>query len=116
MKALEEGKIDAFAWDGLLLQALRLNSPNPNAFEVTPSTPYVRQGIACMLPEQNSEFRDLVNYTVVKFMQAYVEGKPEAVAIINRWFGAEGATPIDPELIQTFFENIIELHEQIPLN
>ena len=66
---LEQGKIDAFAWDGILLEGLRKTASNPDAYEVVPKEPYTKEGIACMVPKGNSQFLEVVNYSVLEFMQ-----------------------------------------------
>jgi polar amino acid transport system substrate-binding protein len=68
-----------------------------------------------MMPEDNSKFRDLVNYTLAKFMQGYLMERPDDVAVINRWFGAEGVTPINQDLVVEFFRDIIDTHSQVPI-
>jgi len=115
LAALQEGDIDAFAWDGILLQALRKTASDPDAFSIVPEIPYTREGIACMMPEDNSTFRDLVNYTLAKFMQGYLMERPDDIAVINRWFGPEGVAPINQELVVEFFQDIIDTHSQVPI-
>lgn len=115
LAALQEGRIDAFAWDGILLEGLRKTAANPDELSVVPEVPYTREGIACMMPEDNSKFRDLVNYSLAKFMQGYLMERPDEVALINRWFGAEGVTPINQDLVVEFFRDIIDTHSQVPI-
>ena len=69
LAALEQGKIEALAWEGILLEGLRKTVSNPDVYEVVPKEPYSREGIACMVPEGNSQFLDVVNYSLVEFMQ-----------------------------------------------
>ncbi len=115
LAALEQGKIDAFAWDGILLEGLRKTASNPDAYEVVPKEPYTREGIACMVPEGNSQFLDIVNYSLVKFMQGFVEGKSQSVDIFEQWFGAKGVIPVERELVIEFFQDIIDSRAQIPI-
>lgn len=116
LAALEKGQIDAFAWDGILLEGLRKTTSNPDGFEVLPEKPYTREGIACMVPEGNSKFLDAVNYSLVKFMQGFVIGESKSVAILDRWFGQQGVIPINRELVLEFFQDIIDTREQIPIS
>ncbi|MGK7916486.1 MAG: extracellular substrate binding-like orphan protein GrrP [Prochloraceae cyanobacterium] len=111
--ALERGKIDALVGDGLILQGFMQTTSNPDKFEVVPKKPYIRQGLACMIPENNSSLRQLVDYTIVQFFQAVVTGEPKANAMLNTWFGSEGITPIDRNLIIDFFNYVIDSREQI---
>ncbi len=111
--ALAAGQIDGFAWDGILLEGLRLSLEDPETFVVVPEEPYTREGIGCILPENDSDFRDLVNYTLVRFMQDFVVRDPDAVALVERWFGPEGVTPINQGLILEFYQSVIDSHQQI---
>ncbi|KGF71803.1 ABC transporter substrate-binding protein [Neosynechococcus sphagnicola sy1] len=113
--ALEQGKLDALASDGILLEGFRLTASNPDAFAVVPAKPYAIQGLACMLPENDSSFRDLVNYSLVSFMQGVETGDKQSTAIIDRWFGPEGIVTLNREMIDNFFRFVVDSYEQIPL-
>ena len=89
--ALEQGKIDAFASDSILLEGWLQTAKNQDSFAIVPPRPYSREGIACMVPENNSKFLDSVNYSLIKFMQGFVNNNPKYVAIFDRWFGSQGA-------------------------
>jgi polar amino acid transport system substrate-binding protein len=112
--ALEQGKIDAFAWDGLLLKGFRQTVSNPDAFKVVPEKPYTREGIVCMVPENDSSFRNLVDFTLVRFMQGVAIADSGALAIFDRWFGPKGIVSVNQESVLDFFKYAIETHEQIP--
>ncbi len=114
LKAVERGKIDAFAGDGLLLEGLRITLSDPNRFEVLPKTPYNREGIACMVPENDSSFRDMVNFTIVKFLQEVVTGKGNSADLFGSWFGNDGIVRVDRDLVVNFFNYVIDSHSQIP--
>ncbi|WP_040957421.1 extracellular substrate binding-like orphan protein GrrP [Planktothrix agardhii] len=114
--ALEQGKIDAFGSDGVLLEGSRQTLPNRDALEVVPNLPYAREGIACIVPENNSAFLDRVNFAIVKLMQGYVMGDKESVAIVDQWFGKDGVITIDNDLIKNYFQGVINSREQIKLN
>ncbi len=113
LAALEQGKIDAFAWDGILLEGLRKTASNLDAYEVVPEEPYAREGIACMVPEGNSQFLDVVNYSLVKFMQGFVQGESQSVATFDQWFGEKGVIPVARQLVIDFFQGVIDSREQI---
>lgn len=111
--ALLADQIDAFAWDGILLEGLRRSSADLEGYVVVPQEPYTREGIGCILPENDSDFRDLVNFALVQFMQDFVVRDPDAVALVEEWFGPEGITPINQGLILEFFQSVIDSHQQI---
>lgn len=112
-KALQSGEIDAIAGDTIVLAGV-VQRDNPDDYKLRPIQPYARYGIACMMPENDSSFRDLVNYSLVKFMQGFVINEKSSTDIVDRWFGRqEGVVEIAPELIRDFFKNIVISHEQI---
>lgn len=96
--ALQQGKVDAIASDGILLEGWLETQKNYDKFKVVPGRPYSREGIACMVPENNSNFLDSVNLTLYKFMQGFVAGKSRNVAIFDRWFGPQGIIPLNRDL------------------
>jgi polar amino acid transport system substrate-binding protein len=115
--ALEQGKIDAFASDSILLEGWLQTAKNQDSFAIVPPRPYSREGIACMVPENNSKFLDSVNYSLIKFMQGFVNNNPKYVAIFDRWFGSQGAVYLNRDLRDLAVETMqlmIEFHEEIP--
>ncbi|MBD2251748.1 amino acid ABC transporter substrate-binding protein [Nostoc parmelioides] len=115
--ALQEGKIDAFSSDSILLEGWLQKVKNPDDFAIVPDRPYSREGIACMVPEDNSKFLDAVNYSLVKFMQGFVNGDTRYVTIFDRWFGAKGALLLNRDLRDLMKETMqlfIEFREEIP--
>ncbi|MBN3923035.1 amino acid ABC transporter substrate-binding protein [Nostoc sp. NMS4] len=115
--ALQEGTIDAFSSDSILLEGWLQQQKNPDAFAIAPDRPYSREGIACMVPENNSKFLDTVNYSLVKFMQGFVNGNQRYVTIFDRWFGSHGAVTLNRDLRDLVIETmqlVIEFREEIP--
>jgi polar amino acid transport system substrate-binding protein len=112
-KLLDEGKVDAIAADSIILvgAAQRLGADN---YKIVPDKAYANYGLACIVPENNSTFLNLVNYSLVKLMQGYVAEEKPYVEMVNRWFGPEGIVPVPADLIRSFFETIIIERAQIP--
>lgn len=113
-EALQQGEIDAFASDGILLESWLRNSSNPEEFQIVGY--YSREGIACMVAENNSQFLNVVNYTLVEFMQGFLNDKPEYVTIFERWFGSQGALPLTQDLENIMIDNmqlLIDFKDQI---
>ncbi|MBE9047227.1 amino acid ABC transporter substrate-binding protein [Pleurocapsales cyanobacterium LEGE 10410] len=106
-EALQQGKIDAFASDGILLESWLHSSPNPEDFQIVGD--YSREGIACMVAENNSQFLNIVNYSLIKFMQGFLDNKPEYVAMFERWFGPQGALPLTQDLKNIMIDNMLLL-------
>ena len=115
--ALQQGKIDAFADDGILLEAWLGRGQHYNTYKVVPDRPYSREGIACMVPENNSDFLDTVNFTFYGFMQGFVNNEIKYVTIFDRWFGERGAIPLNRDLRELTVETmriVIDSHQDIP--
>lgn len=115
-KAVKEGKIDAFAYDAVILEGMKLTIDNPESYVIIPDKSFFKHGIACMTPENDSSFLNLVNYSIVKMMEGYIAKKPRYLEIVNRYFGKDGIVPFDQEEINNFFEMTIMTREQIPAN
>ena len=114
-KALDEGTVEALAGDTVILAGTVLKK-NPDKYRLAPENPYARYGLSCIVPENDSSFLDVVNYSIVKLMQGYLIGDKDSVDIVNRSFGPEGLVPLPPDLIKNFFQTIIITREQIPLS
>lgn len=115
LQKLEMGEIDGFASDGITLEGLRKSAKNPNNLAIVPSYPYAYESYACTLPENDSKWRDTVNYTLLKFMEGIVSDQQQAVTIYERWFGEDGVVPYSRETINDYFQGIVNTYEWIPL-
>lgn len=106
------GKVKGVLGDSVLLA--NLVAPAKTAgVALVPSQGYVRYGVSCIVPENNSTFRNLVNLAIARLQQAYLNGDAEATATVNRWFGPGSTMGLPPELIKAFFESVLISHEQI---
>ncbi|MBD2520777.1 amino acid ABC transporter substrate-binding protein [Nostoc sp. FACHB-973] len=115
--ALQQGTIDGFSSDSIILEAWLQKQKNPDIFAIVPPRPYSQEGIACMVPENNSKFLDTVNYSLVKFMQGFVNGNERYVAIFDRWFGSQGTVALNRDLRDLVVETmqlVIEFREEVP--
>ena len=113
--ALKQGKIDAFAGDGILLESWLQTINNSEDFMITGY--YSKEGIACMIPEDNSQFLNNVNYALIRFMQSFLAGKSQSVGLFERWFGFQGIVPLTEDLRNLMLENmqlIVDFKEEIP--
>jgi polar amino acid transport system substrate-binding protein len=103
-EALQEGKIDGFAGDGLLLEGWLQKTAS-------------KEGIACMVPENNSKLLDRINYALMSFMQGFVSNKPPSVSVFDKWFGPNSAVPLNQDLrnlVKESMQSILDLREEIP--
>jgi polar amino acid transport system substrate-binding protein len=117
-KSLRENKIDAFADDGILLEAWLQRTANTQKFEIV-SNLFSKEGIACMVPENNSTFLDTANYALIRFMQGFLKGKQPYVQTFDRWFGAKSVMPLSNDLRELVIENmrlVIDAKQEVPEN
>ncbi|MCF8108268.1 MAG: transporter substrate-binding domain-containing protein [Desulfohalobiaceae bacterium] len=88
MLALRTGKIDAYSTDRSLLEGIRMKAPNAEEWETVPFA-IAYEPYAYILQENNSDFRDFVNNTILwaiktgKFFELY-----------EKWMGPEGPIPM----------------------
>lgn len=110
---LQKGEIDGFAGDGILLQSLKKQGDKSNNYEIVPEFPYMIEAYACTIPENESQWRDIVNYSIVKFMQGVVTDTPSSIDIYDRWFGEKGNTPYPIETMADYFQGVANGYEWI---
>lgn len=112
---LEKGEIEAFAGDGIVLEGIRQKAKNTNNFVVVPEFPYQYESYACSLPKDDSDWRNLVNYSLIKFMEGIVSDQPSSVAIYEKWFDETGVVPYPRDTINEYFQGILDTSEWIPI-
>lgn len=112
---LEKGEIEGFAGDGIVLEGIRKKSKNAGDLVVVPDFPYQYESYSCSLPKDDSDWRNLVNYSLIKFMEGVVSDQPDSVAIYEKWFGDTGVTPYPRDNINDYFQGILDSYEWIPI-
>ncbi len=82
--ALQQGKIDAYSTDGILLAGLAAKAPNSGDFEVVGDF-FSKEPYSCILPQNDSRWRDFVNHTIMELIESgkYFE-------LYDKWFGENG--------------------------
>lgn len=110
LAALNTDRIDALASDGILLEGLRQGTPDPEAYDVIPPAPIQPETYACILPKNNPDLLQVVNRSLLGFMQRVVDNDSQAMAIMNKWFGADGVVPIDQAPLLTFFQRTVSFY------
>jgi polar amino acid transport system substrate-binding protein len=114
-KALQDGKIDGFAGDGLLLEGWLQQTSN-KGFQVD-GYPYSKEGVACMVPENNSKLLDKTNYALLSFMQGFVKNKPSSITVFDKWFGPNSVVPLNQDLrslVKESMQSILDFREELP--
>ena len=115
LEQLQEGKIDIYASDGILLEALKATATKPNAWEIIPKDDLInRESYACLLPENDSRWRDFVNYSILRAIQGYLINDLEFKQMFDQWFGEAGVVPYSPEVLTDYFQSIVDSVERIP--
>lgn len=104
--ALGAGQVDGVIGDTLLL-ASAVGARGSRGLALTPAEPYERYAVACVVPENDSAFRNLVNLAIARLLQGYLDGQPEAVAAVDRWVGPGSALSLPPEVIRAYFETVL---------
>ena len=112
--ALQSGEVAALAGDSVLLGGLVAQKGGTDVYELAPAEPYQRYGIACMVPQNNSTFLNMVDYAIAGLLQGYVSGDQQALTTVNQWIGPGGIVPIPQELITRFFEAVLIQRAQVP--
>jgi len=88
MLALTSGKIDAYSTDRSLLEGLRMKAKNPDKW-MTVDFAIAYEPYAYIVRENNSDFRDFVNNTVLWAIKT-----GEFDKIYDKWMGPKGVVPI----------------------
>ncbi|MCP9801180.1 extracellular substrate binding-like orphan protein GrrP [Synechococcus sp. RedBA-s] len=104
--ALRGGSVDGVIGDSTLLAGLVAGGKDA-ALAQTPSDPYERYAVACLIPENDSAFRNLVNLAIARLLQGYLDGQPEAVSSIDRWVGPGSALNRTPDQIRNYFDAVL---------
>lgn len=115
-QALKSGEIDAFADDGVLLYSWLARQPKPGLFKVAADA-YSKEGIACMLPQDDSAFQRIVDIALIRYMQGFLDRKPKETAIFDQWFGPNSAAPLTVDLRELSIETMqlmVDLKEGAP--
>ena len=109
---LTAGQLDAVAGDSLLMAAA-LKRSGAKGYGLVPDRPLARYAVGCILPENNSTFRNLANLAVAKLLQGYLNGNPSDQDLVNRWLGPKGLLELPPQLIKDYFQTVLLTYEQI---
>jgi polar amino acid transport system substrate-binding protein len=112
-----QGRLDAMAGDSILLagalQPFAKRFQDTRVYELVPREAYGRYAVGCILPENNSTFRNLTDLAIVGLLQGYLDDQPEAVAAINRWFGPQGIVQLPSDMVRAYFEAVLLTHERL---
>jgi polar amino acid transport system substrate-binding protein len=106
LEALRSGQAEGVIGDTLLL-AQRARSGGVRGLALTPALPYERYAVACVLPENDSGFRNLANLAIARLLQGYLDGQPAAMAAIDPYVGPASALKLSQQQIRAYFETVL---------
>ncbi len=95
--ALEQGKVDAYTTDGIILAGLRAKSPNAANYAVVGDF-FTNEPYSFILRENDSKWRDFVNHALMEMLEDGSYFK-----FYDKWFGPEGVVPYPlPDAVRTY--------------
>ena len=74
---------------------------------LTPDFPFEAYAVSCVMAQNDSAFRDLVNLTIARLLQGYLDGQPDTVAAVNRWLGPGSAVGLPENVVRASFEAVL---------
>ena len=96
--ALGKGEVQGVANIGVVLLGLSKKfEPNRSVVLLPRSAPFGNETMACILPQNDSKWRDFVNHTIIKLMDGLGDYRGAYMDMHEKWFGREGvmAYPLD---------------------
>ncbi len=106
LAALQAGSVDGVVGDTLVLAGL-VRQQGLKGLAQGPDFPYEAYAVSCVLGENDSAFRNLVNLAIARLLQGYLDGEPDTVAAVNRWLGPASAAGLPEAVIRTSFEAVL---------
>lgn len=107
-----KGELDGLANIGIVLRAMVEGSPLKSKVILLPrSGIFSYETMACILPQNDSAWRDLVNYTLADLLAGVDEYRGAYMEIYERWFGPRGVVyfPLDYATAQRLAASVIWL-------
>ena len=98
MRGLEMGEVDGVANVGVVLLGLAERGEPRRSVVLLPRTrPLETETLACVLPQNDSRWRDLVNRTLIGMFADVRDFSGRYEEVYDRWFGRDGALyyPLD---------------------
>lgn len=111
------GRLDGMAGDSILLAGALApyakSFKTTQAYELVPREAYGRYAVGCIVPENNSTFRNLADVAIVGLLQGYLDDEAASVAAVNRWFGPQGIVQLPGDMVRAYFEAVLLTHERL---
>ncbi|SHE84875.1 amino acid ABC transporter substrate-binding protein, PAAT family [Kaistia soli DSM 19436] len=96
--ALGKGEVQGVANIGVVLLGLsRKFEPNRSVVLLPRSAPYGNETMSCILPQDDSAWRDFVNHTIINLEDGLSDYRGRYMDIHDKWFGRDGVMvyPLD---------------------
>lgn len=93
-----KGELDGLANVGIILRAMVEGSPLKSKVVLLPrNSIFAYESMACILPQNDSAWRDFVNRTLTDLLDGVEEYRGKYMEIYERWFGPGGVVyfPLD---------------------
>ncbi|WP_241518316.1 MULTISPECIES: extracellular substrate binding-like orphan protein GrrP [Cyanobium] len=104
--AMQAGSVDGVIGDTIVLAGLVLQQGLPG-LALSPALPYEAYAVSCVLAENDSAFRNVVNLAIARLLQGYLDGQPDTVTAVNRWLGPASALGLPESAIRASFEAVL---------
>ena len=104
--AMQAGSVDGVIGDTIVLAGLVRQQGLPG-LALSPDFPYEAYGVSCVLAENDSAFRNVVNLAIARLLQGYLDGQPDTVTAVNRWLGPASALGLPESAIRASFEAVL---------
>ena len=104
--AMQAGSVDGVIGDTIVLAGLVRQQGLPG-LALSPAFPYEAYAVSCVLAENDSAFRNVVNLAIARLLQGYLDGQPDTVTAVNRWLGPASALGLPESAIRASFEAVL---------
>lgn len=104
--AMQAGTVEGVIGDTIVLAGLVRQQGLPG-LELSPALPYEAYAVSCVLAENDSAFRNVVNLAIARLLQGYLDGQPDTVSAVNRWLGPASALGLPESAIRASFEAVL---------
>lgn len=90
-RALKRGEVQGIANVGVILLGLsRKLEPNRSVVLLPRAAPLGNEAMACVLPQNDSPWRDLVNHAIIELTRGLADYRGRYMEIHHKWFGRDG--------------------------
>jgi polar amino acid transport system substrate-binding protein len=106
------GELDGLSNIDIVLRAKVETSPLKSSVTLIPRNhPLTYESVACILPQNQSEWRTFVNQTLADLLEGVNQYRGDYIAMYERWFGPRGTVyfPLDITVAERLAASIIWL-------